>query len=324
MAKTPTRIPYYITRTATSMLIELYFNGATNPDYTIQRYAFGTSSDKLRENIAPYAGDYYRHDPPVGKLSGVTLSPGADQIPLLVKVDGTDQPILDCVDGWEESPEENVFTDLNFRGVVGIDSLGFFSASNDGDVTKVYWKTNKGKEYLQIIPTAASGTLLNVPILPSTLDISNDPTVVSVTGLTDTDTQVFHSTFDIVCPKTETKTLAFINKYGGWSTIDFLGAHIGVSNIERNSYNSFGTGGLLDYNINGKYTEQINTGWVDEGYVDLVQQMLLSETVQMIGETENTSVVIKDVRLDHKTSARDKVINYTIQIEISKPIIAIV
>ena len=60
-----------------------------------------------------------------------------------------------------------------------------------------------------------------------------------------------------------------------------------------------------------KQTIKCNTGWVDENYSELIQDLLLSEVVLL----DNKPVIVKSQSFDIKTSLKDKNINYEIEFE---------
>jgi type IV secretory pathway VirB10-like protein len=65
------------------------------------------------------------------------------------------------------------------------------------------------------------------------------------------------------------------------------------------------------FNNQGKQSIKCNTGWVDENYFELIQDLLLSETI-LLG---NKPVTIKSKSMDKKTYIKDKNINYTIDFQ---------
>ena len=111
----------------------------------------------------------------------------------------------------------------------------------------------------------------------------------------------------------------FINRYGGWQTITFFKAqnnNISVKGTDykltQNTINYNGSiGQFKTFNINGKQTVKLNTGFVDENYSELITDLLLSETVLLAGKP----VTVKTQGSDLKTSLKDKLINYEMEFE---------
>ncbi len=65
------------------------------------------------------------------------------------------------------------------------------------------------------------------------------------------------------------------------------------------------------FNINGKQSVKLSSGFVPENYSDLIQDLLLSETVLLDGQP----VEVKTQGTTLKTSLIDKNINYEIEFE---------
>ena len=120
-------------------------------------------------------------------------------------------------------------------------------------------------------------------------------------------------------PKYTPITCTFINRYGGWQFLTFFKAN--SSTIEVTSkdfdmlpasinYNTF-QGQKKVFNSQGKQKIKCNTGWVDENYFELIQDLLLSETV-LLG---NKPVIVKSQSSEYKTHLQNKNINYEIEFE---------
>lgn len=111
----------------------------------------------------------------------------------------------------------------------------------------------------------------------------------------------------------------FINRYGGWEFLTFFKAQSNTvtskgtdykltqSNINYNP----AIGQYKTFNLNGKQTVKLNTGWVDENYSELITDLLLSETVLLDGKP----VTVKTQSSDLKTYLKTKNINYEVDFE---------
>ena len=71
-------------------------------------------------------------------------------------------------------------------------------------------------------------------------------------------------------------------------------------NVNKNTVKTF--------NINGRDTIKLNTGWVDESYSEVIKQLMLSETIRLNGVPVN--ITSKSTPL--KKGINDKNINYEI------------
>ena len=120
-------------------------------------------------------------------------------------------------------------------------------------------------------------------------------------------------------PKYSPIQCQFINRYGGWQFLTFFKA-------QSNSIQTMGTTFKLlpnavnynvaraqtkSFNINGSQSVKLNTGWLPENYNELIQDLLLAETILLDG----VPVEVKTTSTDLKTSLKDKNINYEIQFD---------
>lgn len=179
-------------------------------------------------------------------------------------------------------PYINVFLDSNDYNWAG-DVDNFFSATTDG-----MWK-------------------LPVDFDTYTFGIDGSP-----------DDFYFYS--EEVCePKYTPVTCTYINRYGGWQFLTFFKASSELIDTEYKEFNLMPSG--IDYdpylgvnkvfNNQGKQSIKCNTGWVDENYFELIQDLLLSDTILI----DDKPVTIKSKSMDKKTYIKDKNINYTIEFQ---------
>ncbi|QDP51058.1 MAG: hypothetical protein Unbinned3907contig1000_1 [Prokaryotic dsDNA virus sp.] len=134
-------------------------------------------------------------------------------------------------------------------------------------------------------------------------------------------------TFTEVCePKYTPVICDFVNKYGVWQTIIFFKVSKSKTQATRSMYKmmpsnptTFQTTNNItqEFNINGQENITVNTGWVREGYSDVMQQILLSETIRL----DNRPVVPSNTQLELKTSINDRMINYEMSFNYANPLI---
>ena len=111
----------------------------------------------------------------------------------------------------------------------------------------------------------------------------------------------------------------FVNRFGGWEYLTFFKANKTGIDTEYKKFDLMPSS--VNYNVNlpvtktfnqqGKQKITCNTGWVDENYFDLIQDLLLSQTILL----DNRPVIVKSQSSDYKTYLRDKNINYSIDFE---------
>jgi hypothetical protein len=129
---------------------------------------------------------------------------------------------------------------------------------------------------------------------------------------------VFYSE-ELCEPKYTPITCTYVNRYGGWQFLTFFKASSSSIEVTSKDFNLMPSS--IDYNVlqgqkqrfnfQGKQKVICNTGWVDENYFDLIQDLLLSETVLLGGQP----AIVKSQTSDVKTYIKDKNINYTIEFE---------
>jgi len=111
----------------------------------------------------------------------------------------------------------------------------------------------------------------------------------------------------------------FINRFGGWQYLTFFKANQQGIDVTSKDYNLLASS--IDYNVlkgqkqrfnfQGKQKIKCNTGWVDENYSELIQDLFLSEVVLL----DNKPAIVKSQSADIKTHLKDKNINYEIDFE---------
>jgi hypothetical protein len=123
-----------------------------------------------------------------------------------------------------------------------------------------------------------------------------------------------------VCePKYTPIICTYINRFGGWQFLTFFKASSELIDTEYKEFNLMPSNVDYDpylgvnkvFNNQGKQSVKCNTGWVDENYFELIQDLLLSETILL----DNKPVTIKSKSMDKKTYIKDKNINYTIDFQ---------
>jgi hypothetical protein len=120
-------------------------------------------------------------------------------------------------------------------------------------------------------------------------------------------------------PKYTPITCTFINRFGGWQFLTFFKANSSSIDVTSKDFDTLPSS--INYNVlqgqkkifnsQGKQKIKCNTGWVDENYFDLIQDLLLSETVLL----DNKPVIVKSQSSEYKTNIKDKNINYEIEFE---------
>jgi hypothetical protein len=123
-----------------------------------------------------------------------------------------------------------------------------------------------------------------------------------------------------VCePKYDPVVCQFINRYGGWQFLTFFKSKSTSIQAKGTTYKLLPSAVNYDtskaqtksFNINGMQTIRLNTGWVAENYSELIQDLLLSETILLDGKPAEVATNQSEL----KTSLKDRNINYEIEFQ---------
>ena len=128
-------------------------------------------------------------------------------------------------------------------------------------------------------------------------------------------------------PKYQPVVVDFVNRYGSWSRIFFQKARTRTIDVKTNEYKlnpkdlpfvPEDTKQKAQFNINGTETIKLNTGWVNDGYGEYLQQMFLSEYIVLCDYENNedyAAVKVKTNSLKKQIGLNDGMINYTLDFE---------
>jgi hypothetical protein len=193
-----------------------------------------------------------------------------------------------------------------------------------GDKIEAVYKDLNGRNAVTTVLLAATDStrkdMLKVDLSTSSVkyNCGNTITLNYYVGATLTTTKVFR-VIPVCEPKYTPVVCAFINRYGGWQFLNFFKAQSNAINVSGSSFKVMPD--AIDYdtsrpqsagfNVNGSQSVILNTGFVKENYSDLIQDLLLSETVLLDGKPAEC----KTTSTNLKTSLMDRNINYTIQFD---------
>jgi hypothetical protein len=135
--------------------------------------------------------------------------------------------------------------------------------------------------------------------------------------------------YEILCePKYNVIDCVFINKFGCWDSFSFLKKSVQKFNATSSNYKrsigEVGASGFsysltdhqkVQYNKNGYKSITVNTGFVDESFNLLLEEMMLSEKMYLIIDDVVEPVNLNTSSVELKTSVNDKLINYTMDFD---------
>lgn len=129
--------------------------------------------------------------------------------------------------------------------------------------------------------------------------------------------------FEVVCePKYDPYQIQFVNKYGMSDYITFFKKSTETGNFTQDQYQksiyadaytdvNYVNGKYQSFNINSRNTLTLNTGFVDESYGEVMEEILMSEKVAVYEGGQWVAVVPDRGSINYQKSINDKTINYT-------------
>ena len=127
--------------------------------------------------------------------------------------------------------------------------------------------------------------------------------------------------------KYEPYKLVFTNKFGVREDLWFFKKSTNEITTKREEYKAntvqdYISGDLSkhsygSYNLNGRESMNMNTGFIPESFKENIRQLMLSETVWLDRDGTRLPVTIKNSQMKLKQSINEKLINYEIEIEFS-------
>jgi hypothetical protein len=165
--------------------------------------------------------------------------------------------------------------------------------------------------------------IVYIRVTPTTTLQTGDTIVVSTTksGYA----QSVTLTLEEVCePKYDFLDVVFYNKYGALQIMPFHKKSMVSMDSNSESYKR----NLMDFvndptyskekhqvrqfQVTAKEKIQMNTGYIDESFNEVMRQLMISEQVWVYDGTEVKPIILDTKSLEFKTSVNDRLINYTI------------
>ena len=204
-----------------------------------------------------------------------------------------------------------------------------------GGGADVFW--NQVDEFWNLYDVAWGNVLSDITV--SDTNVSEDKIVyirVTPTTTLETGDQITVSTsksgyaqsvtltLEEVCePKYDFLDVVFYNKFGALQIMPFhkksmISIDSNSESYKRNlmdfvndpTYNKE-KHSVRQFQVTGKEKIQMNSGFIDESFNEVIKQLMLSEQVWVYDGTEVKPIILDTKSLQFKTSVNDKLINYT-------------
>ena len=185
----------------------------------------------------------------------------------------------------------------------------------EADTIKAVYKDLRGRNQVNDFYTVTKG-MLKIPLSTTSVKYNKGNTM----DLVYNDDVLYTFNVEPICePKYSPVICSYINRFGGWQFLTFFKTRIDNINVKGSNYNliqdsidyNTSKGQSKSFNINGKQSVKLSSGFVPENYSDLIQDLLLSETVLLDG----LPVEVKTQSTTLKTSLQDRNINYEIEFD---------
>ena len=340
------RSPYFVSLDEVAQIggkieIFLWHKGQTEPTtptYTLSKLIPSITQRRLDWNISNYINEFIDIVNPVKvlvptqennnawcfcrvkkyKLIGTTYTLVTDVNFVGIQgftqyVDGYNSAITN---NWFELINVNIITDYEFSS----NNIPYFNllleTNPDFDWVVKYY--NKSNTLLQTNTIAVAGTT-NIFNYKIPLYTNNTAQIVSYLEFQNEDTKLRINVNRIEECKYTPVECSFINSKGGWQFLTFFKAQSNSISVKGTDYNllpdsvdyNVYRGQSKVFNINGNKTIKCNTGWVYESYNELIQNLLLSETILL----DNKPAKVKTQSFTYKTDLLDRNINFEIEFE---------
>ena len=199
--------------------------------------------------------------------------------------------------------------------------VNVWAANSSPATLTVSYKDLRGRNEVVTTITRDGSKLYKIPLRTTSVkfDKGNTCTILwKPTGeYTDATIQILVT--PICEPKYTPVQCQFINRYGGWQFLTFFKAQSNNIQTEGTTYKllpdavnyNASRAQTKSFNINGSQSIRLNTGWIPENYNEIIQDLLLAETILL----DNIPVEIKTTATDLKTSLKDRNINYEMEFE---------
>jgi hypothetical protein len=341
------RSPYFIEVNETSQLgskIELFIWNRPNaepstPTYTFTKTIASTTNRNNVYNISPYIREYMEAIAPNYNTNNIWANVKVKRYKeaslgtytLVETLSGyATQGYTLYIDGMnsaeETFPNFNVLTKqgitYNYQEGIASQFYPFINVVTDNTTpteVRVSYKDLRGRNEVIVSYYDLGGRqMLKIPFRTDSIKFDKGNTMEIAYRSTGeyNDTSSTFTILPICEPKFTPVQCQYINRFGGWQFLTFYKAQTNSIQTQGTTYNllpnqvNYNTvrAQSKSFNINGTQSIRLNTGWIDEAYNDLIQDLLLAETILLDG----VPVEVKTTATDLKTSLKDRNINYEI------------
>jgi hypothetical protein len=342
------RSPYLVTVNETGQLgsrIKLYLwnDGSSEPStatYTFSKSIASTSQRSNVYNISPYVREYIDNVAPDDTTELMWVNVKVERykeatLGTYTLVDTTTHAGVNgytlYTDGYNKTDANSSFVvmantaiEITYENNIAEANYPYVNVYADltspAEILAVY-KDKRGRNEVTVTYDTGDKGVIKIPFRTTstkynkgnTLDIKWRPT-----GEYTDVTKSFVVT-PICEPKYDPIVCQFINRYGGWQFLTFFKAKSTNIQVQSTTFKLLPSAVNYDtskaqtksFNINGMQNIRLNTGFVAQNYSELIQDLLLSETILLDGKPAEVTTSQSEL----KASIKDRNINYEIEFQ---------
>lgn len=351
------RSPFIITIDETpqeSTRLELFLWNGTGaapaaPTYSLSKKVPSVNNNATYYNIAPFIREFFDFTQVASTPGGMSQNTNEDFYCNVIyktyyTLDGT-ETLIDTVtdkafdgfgyfeDEYNYQGQNVLLTDLSNYG--GSNTYYYLCDSNAGLLT-LYTEATILNDWKARYTNLSTGTIQNVTLTDNMVvdvkrvytgwnAVGNKLEIIKTIGPIDSIQATFYFIPQCECRYTPI-SVEFVNRWGSWQNEFFYKASTESVEMENNRFKSnpvpfpnYSTTQpqYKTFNTNGKRTFKVNTGWVNENYKQVIEEMLLSEMIRVDGLPAN----LKTKSIEKFKSINTKTINYTMEFEMAYDII---
>lgn len=306
----------------------------TVPTYTVSKEIPATNRRKLSFDVSPYIREFIEFERQTTPSAPAVVDP-YEYCKVRIKAFSDLDQILnepyysfygygDFMQGW--NPDNGRFSQMQGRYLydrLNIPTFVYFqdfNAETDNGFRVQYRDLNNGNPINIDLLLVTNVKIWEIPLSTSSVNYDNGNFVAiqeDVSGV-----WIDRYVIEMIpqCePKYTPLKCDFVNKWGAWQSITFFKRSDETFNVKGTKYQLMPSsedynvykGEMQSFNVNGKVSIKVNTGWVDESYREVIRELMLSETILI----ENKKVVLKSESTELFKNVNTKVINYEMEFD---------
>ena len=320
------------------------------PTYVLSKKVPSINNNATYYNIAPFIREYFDFTQSSPIATGVTANTNDYaycnvQFKRYYTLDGTETLINTRTekafdgfgyyeDGYNYQGKDVLLTDLS---IYGGENIYYYDCDGATGIVTVYteatpllntWKaryTNISTGVVQNVTLTNNQVIDVARIYTGWSSVGNKLEIIKTIGAIETIRGAFYFVPQCECRYTPVQ-VDFVNRWGAWQMEAFFKASTESVEMTNNKFKANPVP-FPDYsttqpqykvfNTNGKRTFKVNTGWVNENYKQVIEEMLLSEMIRVNGLPAN----LKTTSIEKFKSINTKTINYTMEFEMAYDVI---